>query len=478
MFYTKTHDIGFSVDFNGKEGVKYERVNSQERTIKGMFQVPAGAAPINEIKVYFDNSYSKLRAKDLRFMCGIFTHQELSDAQNRAHALNEAKKRHTLLRMHLEEGLRELAQSITGQVHMDLMGRAGSGHSLAALLHSQNGDKEREEIERILDEKKSVMAAYEDTLMVLQEEKRTAAAALQSLEDATRAREALEEELLSANAEIEGHKERAQTAQSNLQANQESLMEALGHSKSSEEVELMLTRALQTKAEELVELRGDLEEARLAHGKMEETLAKTAAERKQLKAFGKTAKVELERLAATKKALEVEVDKQGRELSDYKEQLQEAHTELLRLQGVEAEKEERIKSLLRQMKQQHELASVAGTAAGVDDSIAEAGEEEEGEGDNDGGYKVDDDEDDDDDDGWQRRDSSFALPDGEGLPPMVDTMSLHETSSGTVLDGCNIHSSNHSGYNDQCSESAVYKDGQWIFIPPPKLTVPASFFGF
>ena len=268
-FFTKKHDIGFSIDFNGKEGVKYERVNSHEKTIKGMFQVPAGAALKNEVKVFYDNSYSKLRAKDLRYTLGIFSNEEWNAAHEAANERNKAKKDYALHRLLVEDSLRELGTSITGQVHADLRG-GSSGHSLTALLSTA---KEKDELQRILDEKLSLMQAYEDTLLVLQNEKQTAAAALQELESAKSAKDVLEDELLAANAEIELFREKAEAAQINLQANQESLMEALGHSKSSEEVELMLTRALETRTEELNEARGDLEESRLAYNMLEKKLA-------------------------------------------------------------------------------------------------------------------------------------------------------------------------------------------------------------
>ena len=220
------------MDLNGKEGVKYERVNSQEKTIKGMFQVPPGAGTKNNLKVYFDNSYSKLRAKDLRYAIGIFSQEEWNQAHETANEKNEAKKQYALHRLLLEDSLRGRAKSITGQVHADLRGGT-SGHSLAALLSTA---KEKDELQRILNEKMSLMQAYEDTLLVLQNEKQTAVEPCRTWR-ARVAKDVLEDEPLRPTqnriVQREGRCRPAEPA-----GEPKSLMEALGHSKSSEEVEL------------------------------------------------------------------------------------------------------------------------------------------------------------------------------------------------------------------------------------------------
>ena len=181
------------------------------------------------------------------------------------------------------------------------------------------------------------MDAYQQTLLVLQEEKKTAATALQRVEALLAQQNQLEDELLVASAEVETFKERAESAQTHLQSNQEALMQALGHSKSSEEVETMLTRALETKDQEILELKGDLEDSKLALRNMEATLTKTAIERKQLKQYGKTAKVEIERLSSENSALSEENCVVAKDFKFAKEQLEEAHAEILRLQAAESQ---------------------------------------------------------------------------------------------------------------------------------------------
>lgn len=473
VFYTKKHDIGFSVDLNGKEGVKYERVNSQEKTIKGMFQVPPEAGTKNNLKVYFDNSYSKLRAKDLRYAIGIFSQEEWNQAHKTANEKNEAKKQYALHRLLLEDSLRGRAKSITGQVHADLRGGT-SGHSLAALLSTA---KEKDELQRILDEKMSLMQAYEDTLLVLQNEKQTAAGALQDLESARVAKDVLEDELLAANAEIELFKEKAEAAQQNLQANQESLMEALGHSKSSEEVELMLTRALETRSEELNEAKGDLEESRLAYSMLEKKLAQAVSERKQLKQYGKTAKGELERLESDKKALEEELQSSLDNLSDATDKLAEAHEEILRVQSQYAASQESV-AALQKATEKREASSMM--AAGTLGSPAQHR----------GGGDVDKSHDDDEharrmstlsmDDGWQQM-GDEGDDDGEMRDSFADgRLSVGEPG----LDGgsSNNRSSSSpapmSGSGSISGEKEHFKDGKWVFVPPPKLTTASGFFGF
>ena len=475
VFYTKKHDIGFSVDLNGKEGVKYERVNSHEKTVKGMFQVPPGAGAKNEVKVYFDNSYSKLRAKDLRYVCGIFSQEEWNTALEAASEKNEAKKQYALRRLLLEDSLRDRAKSITGQVHANLGGT--SGHSLAALLSTA---KEKDELQRILDEKLSLMQAYEDTLLVLQNEKQTAAAALQELENTRAAKDVLEDELLAANADIELFKERAQTAQQNLQANQESLMEALGHSKSSEEVELMLTRALETRTEELNEAKGDLEESRLAYSMLEKKLAQAVSERKQLKQYGKTAKGELERLEGEKRALEVDMEAAANHLSDVTDKLAEAHEEILRLQSLYSSSQESLEALRRA--EEKRIAApmmVAGTVGSPSQHRGSALG-----GGVDVNVDVDRSHDDEEharrlstlsmDDGWQQM-GGDGDDDGETRDSFADMPSVGESGlNKSGVKGEGLDSSNA----DRNGEQEHLKDGKWVYVPPPKITTASGFFGF
>ena len=357
-FRTKKHDIGFSVDIDGVEVMKYERVNSHEKVVCGLFEVPQGstqrekdkAGVETSLKIFFDNSYSKLRAKDLRYIWGVYSKEELEAAQASANKKNEEKKRYIKQRILVQESFQAMANELAGMQgiggHLPRGANRGSGGlSLTALLASQQRKEEREELERILEEKASLMDAYQQTLLVLQEEKKTAATALQRVEALLAQQNQLEDELLVASAEVETFKERAESAQTHLQSNQEALMQALGHSKSSEEVETMLTRALETKDQEILELKGDLEDSKLALRNMEATLTKTAIERKQLKQYGKTAKVEIERLSSENSALSEENCVVAKDFKFAKEQLEEAHAEILRLQAAESQSKSEVRDL-------------------------------------------------------------------------------------------------------------------------------------
>ena len=484
-FYTKKHDIGFSVDVEGVEVIKYERVNSHEKTICGLFEVPKEVTQRKqpqeglgitkgEMKIFFDNSYSKLRAKDLRYACGVHSKAELEAAQDQANKINETKKRYIKQRILVQEGLQQLVKSITGQAHL----RNGSGHGLTDLLAAQVREEEREELEKILKEKTSLVEAYEETLLVLQEEKKTAAAALQQVEGLQQAKEQLEDELLQASAEIELFKERAESVQTHLQSNQEALMEALGHSKSSEEVEMMLTRALETREKELEEVRGDLDELKLAHKNMEEALAKTTAERKQLKQYGKTAKAEIERLKSENTMLMKEVSSTENDLSFAKDQLADAHAELLRLQSAEVQRGEELNELRSALenaesnaalntsyssnggsRQRASLLELVGEVMRNDnDSRDDAQEEAE----NDDGSEEDG-------GGWNIGSGTGQLNESAGIestPPEGGEKSPYETSLS----------------QDAPQETGLrsFKDGKWTYIPPPPLVdvSTGNFFGF
>ena len=475
-FRTKKHDIGFSVDVDGQEVIKYERVNSHEKMVCGLFEVPQGltqrtkdksSSTPSSIKIFFDNSFSKLRAKDLRYSCGVFAKAELEEAQDTANKKNEEKKKYIKQRILLQESLQNMAMAKQGRRgHFGVGGTSRSsvsGHSLTALLASQQREEEKEELEKILEEKTSLMGAYQETLLVLQEEKKTAASALQRVETLLEQQGQLEDELLAASAEIETLKERAESAQTHLQSNQEALMEALGHSKSSEEVELLLTRALETKDQELTEVTGDLEEVKLAHRMLEETLAKTASERKTLKQYGKTAKMEIERLKGENAALSEESSAAEKDLSFAKDQLEEAHAEILRLQAADGKRE----AELRDVKIALEAAESrvrGGMASGADEATATMGSGTEvdtptsREGEDDNEEENDDLVGDTLDDGWKvGGDVVGALPKDRSTE--VGALERRNTKE---------------------LSPEVYRDGKWHYVPPPRLIKSTSggFYGF
>ena len=156
-FRTKKHDIGFSVDIDGVEVVKYERVNSHEKVVCGLFEVPQGSTQREKdkagvetlLKIFFDNSYSKLRAKDLRYIWGVYSKEELEAAQASANKKNEEKKRYIKQRILVQESFQAMANELAGMQgiggHLPRGANRGSGGlSLTALLASQ----QREERER------------------------------------------------------------------------------------------------------------------------------------------------------------------------------------------------------------------------------------------------------------------------------------------------------------------------------------------
>jgi hypothetical protein len=481
-FRTKKHDIGFSIDLDGVEVITYERVNSHEKVVCGLFEIPQGLSQRTKdkegmpssLKIFFDNSYSKLRAKDLRYSCGVYTKCELEAAQAAANKKNEEKKRYIKQRILLQESLQAMAKELSGlrgdTGNLTTSSHRGSGgHNLAALLASQQREEEKEELERILEEKASLMSAYQEALLVLQEEKKTAASALQRVETLLAQQNQLEDELLAASAEVETFRERAESAQTHLQSNQEVLMEALGHSKSSEEVEVMLTRALETKDKELVETRGDLEDARLAFRTMEETLSKTVSERKQLKQYGKTAKAEIERLKAENSALSEESAASEKDLRFARDQLEEAHAEILRLQVVEAKHESEMKDLKTALEQAHARTDTAtsicsgGAAACADPTMAAIREGSEA------------------DSLWEgKKGTNWETCEKGEMDADLDGWKVGGDVSGPLNKDRSTEVGALERRDTKELSPEVYCEGKWYYVPPPRLvkSTTAGFYGF
>lgn len=70
-FKTKSRDIGFSVEFNGRVAVPYQRYDSHMNSVSGMLSAPSrGTATL-----IWDNTYSKLRSKLLSYQAAVVSAQ-------------------------------------------------------------------------------------------------------------------------------------------------------------------------------------------------------------------------------------------------------------------------------------------------------------------------------------------------------------------------------------------------------------------
>ena len=75
-FRTKSRDIGFSVEFNGKSVVPYQRYDSHAHMVSGMISVPEKG----QAKLVWDNTYSKLRSKVLIYRVRVVDAVEFETA--------------------------------------------------------------------------------------------------------------------------------------------------------------------------------------------------------------------------------------------------------------------------------------------------------------------------------------------------------------------------------------------------------------
>ena len=176
-FETKNHDIGFSCYFNDTEIVQYQRYNSHLSPISSCFEVVENG----ELKLYFDNSYSKLRTKTITYVVKVFDKVEYHKASKLAIEVRKEKKLLSQQREFLKRALIKVANSnlIEGPQKLillnfqdrDVINRAQNNDNNSSVLDLKDIATLEAEITRLKDEKTSLQKAMAQSESLLIQEK-------------------------------------------------------------------------------------------------------------------------------------------------------------------------------------------------------------------------------------------------------------------------------------------------------------------
>jgi hypothetical protein len=186
QFSTKHKDIGFSVDFGGLQVSPYQRYNSHEHSVGGIFE----ATTSDKIILQWDNSYSKLTSKTLLYTVKVISRadlegakQELSDTIKMRHAydmrraaLRKAFEKMCEISLISGDGTDATSASgdvMTASVHsLAIISTIGSGSSsnlskgpTSSLLLSEY----QQEIHRLQDENRYLQMQLSSTQFALSE---------------------------------------------------------------------------------------------------------------------------------------------------------------------------------------------------------------------------------------------------------------------------------------------------------------------
>lgn len=312
-FQTKHKDIGFSVEFRGQQVSSYQRYNSHQVPVGGVFEAPVP----DRVVLLWDNSYSKMTSKVLIYTVKVISksdfeaaRQELEDTVKMRHMFDI---RRAALRQYMsklsEEGLGNGADGDGGKdgVHAAAYIKSGSSTSTAgvsALLLSQY----QQEIHRLQDENRLLQMKLSAAEFSLHERSDEAEGLRENVERLQEAKEAAAEKynnllaMFDENARVVEYEKSLRIQQEETYANE---IQELKHDHSN---------ALSALQEELHQLNDE-------KFNLENKVAQLKAEKKQLKALALKFKGDLEEstkavdsLSSEKAALQHDLDAANKEL--------------------------------------------------------------------------------------------------------------------------------------------------------------------
>eukprot|EP01033_Poteriospumella_lacustris_P010353 gene10353-7358_t len=104
-FDTKQRDIGFSIAFDGKEIVAYQRVQSHMKPVQGYFEVPKAG----QMLFLWDNTYSKWRNKQMSYVVKIVDKEKFRGVLDQASSMVREKVQKHKQRVALKKVLSKIA---------------------------------------------------------------------------------------------------------------------------------------------------------------------------------------------------------------------------------------------------------------------------------------------------------------------------------------------------------------------------------
>jgi ribosomal protein S15P/S13E len=201
-FSTKHYDIGFSIAFNDKVILPYQRYNSFTEAVSGSIQI----TDQGKLMLIWDNKYSKMRSKQLLFTIKVFSKEEYEAAKGVASEASKEKAQRSQQRALLKRALAQASKGIysisnQGGRIAPLLLTSGSGGNTtseavsAGLVASETEDGRVSELSRLRDEKRSLQRALSEAEAALVEERHASAGYLDRIEDLVSQRDLAEKEL-------------------------------------------------------------------------------------------------------------------------------------------------------------------------------------------------------------------------------------------------------------------------------------------
>jgi hypothetical protein len=312
-FQTKHKDIGFSVEFRGQQVSSYQRYNSHQVPVGGIFEAPVP----DRVVLLWDNSYSKMTSKVLIYTVKVISKTDFESARQELE--DTAKMRHlydirrAALRQYMtklsEEGLGSSSDGDGGKdggVHAAAYIKSGSASTtgVSALLLSQY----QQEIHRLQDENRLLQMKLSAAEFSLHERSDEADALREQADRLQEGRDAASEKynnllmMFDENSRIVEYEKSLRIQQEETYANE---IQQLKHEHSN---------ALSALQEEVHQLNDD-------KFHLEDKVAQLKAEKKQLKALALKFKGDLEEyaravdsLSSEKAALQRDLDAANKEL--------------------------------------------------------------------------------------------------------------------------------------------------------------------
>ena len=294
-FRTKSRDIGFSVEFNGKSVVPYQRYDSHAHMVSGMISVPEKG----QAKLVWDNTYSKLRSKVLIYRVRVVDAVEFETASRIAD--EKSKERQRL------EQQRQLLKRIFSAHFKQLFATNGSIFSKITI-----NDHKAIATDRLT----AIYQDQEDEIRILREEKSE-----------------LEHRISTLEIDLEAEKSDSQTLSESIEELEGIHEQSLKELQSIKEDNAEKSEALTAKKEQIDSLHGEMQlqqkrfSEEIADARNVEVLyAKSKAEKKQLKTYALQLKSQSDSWVEEKKGLESKVYELERELADqyHKEKMKES----------------------------------------------------------------------------------------------------------------------------------------------------------
>lgn len=256
-FKTREFDIGFSVKKdNETEIVTYQRLDAHLKKISGHVEVPSGG----QVTLMFDNTYSLLRHKSLSFVCKVVTVEDFQASVKSAGEMTKEKQLIQQRRNLLKGAMAKLAKEISSSSSSSSPGimttssseESNERDSFAEVENEFDVVRLREAIKKLRDEKQSLQRALEASESACVEESVASAELASLLDQTTLAKDALEQDLAEARAELEEWEKRLakQASEPNYQKEYETISETLEETRDTlrvtqdknKELELLVSR--------------------------------------------------------------------------------------------------------------------------------------------------------------------------------------------------------------------------------------------